>query len=242
MQSVSDSPVKIGNPYTVRGATYVPADDRSYEELGYASWYGKNHEGKPTARGEPFRRASISAAHRTLPLPSYAEVTALDSGRTILVRINDRGPFRPERIIDLSEAAAKQLGIRDAGVAPVRVRRVEPSEKERRILRQGGAVAERARLSGREAADLRERLNRGASVRSANGPTPVQGVYLVQVASFSDRDNAVKLAQRLDCSIRPAPGGYWQVLLGPYSSDRDAREGVEAARRAGYSDAMILNR
>src|SRR3546814_5701897 len=92
-------------------------------------WYGGAHKGKPTANREHFRPEGISAAHKTLPLPSYVEVTSLETGRTILVRINDRGPFVSGRVIDLSSAAAEQLGMKRKGVAAVRVRRVNPPER-----------------------------------------------------------------------------------------------------------------
>ncbi|HZV17151.1 MAG TPA: septal ring lytic transglycosylase RlpA family protein [Sphingobium sp.] len=156
---VSDTPVRIGKPYQVRGVTYVPAADPSYEELGYASWYG-HESGNMTANGERFRPNGISAAHRTLPLPTYVEVTALDTGRTILVRINDRGPFAPGRIIDLSQGAASLLGIRRQGVAPVRVRRVEPPERDRKRLRDGKAAVERPPVPEATLVSWRARLTR----------------------------------------------------------------------------------
>lgn len=133
---VSDMPVRIGKPYTVRGTTYVPADQPGYDLVGYASWYG-SESGNRTANGERFRPGWITAAHTSLPLPAYVEVTALDTGRTILVRINDRGPFSRGRIIDLSRGAAEQLGVRAQGQVSVRVRRVEPSEDDRARLRRG---------------------------------------------------------------------------------------------------------
>lgn len=134
---VNDTPLRIGRPYAVRGTTYVPAADPSYDMLGYASWYG-SESGNRTASGEKFRPAWITAAHTTLPLPTYVEVTALETGRRIIVRVNDRGPFaRNARIIDLSRGAAEQLGIRARGQAPVRVRRIDPSEKDRDRLRKG---------------------------------------------------------------------------------------------------------
>lgn len=137
---VADTPVRIGKPYTVRGITYVPAEDVTYDMLGYASWYG-SESGNRTANGERFRPGWATAAHTTLPLPSYVEVTALDTGRRILVRINDRGPFAgSSRIIDLSRGAAEQLGLRAVGKAAVRVRRVEPDEKDRERLRHGKAA------------------------------------------------------------------------------------------------------
>ena len=141
--AVSDFPQKIGEPYQVGGKTYTPEDVASYDEVGYASWYGQELAGNPTANGERFNPNGISAAHKTLPLPSYVEVTSLDTGRTILVRVNDRGPFANDRLIDLSHGAAKQLGIDQQGVAGVRVRKVNPNEQERAVLRSGGQIAER---------------------------------------------------------------------------------------------------
>lgn len=141
--SVSDFPIKIGEPYKVGDKTYTPEDVASYDNVGYASWYGQELAGNPTANGERFNPDGISAAHKTLPLPSYVEVTALDTGRTILVRVNDRGPFAHDRLIDLSHGAAKQLGVDQQGVAGVRVRKVNPNEQERAVLRNGGIATER---------------------------------------------------------------------------------------------------
>lgn len=139
---VADIPVKIGDPYTIGGVTYTPADIPDYDDVGYASWYGEELAGRPTANGETFDPAAITAAHKTLPLPSYIEVTALDTGRTILVRVNDRGPMVGDRLIDLSRGAAEQLGLTDA-VSAVRVRRTNPPVAERAQLRTGKPVPER---------------------------------------------------------------------------------------------------
>jgi len=156
---VSDVPVRIGKPYVVKGKTYVPAADPSYDYLGYASWYG-HESGNQTANGERFRVNAVTAAHTTLPLPSYLEVTNLDTGRTILVRVNDRGPFAGKnRIIDLSKGAARQLGIANAGLAPVRVRLVAPPERDRKLLRDGKEAPERPVVPEAVLARLRERLN-----------------------------------------------------------------------------------
>jgi len=140
---VSDYPVKLGEPYQMGGITYSPADTYNYDETGYASWYGQELNGRSTANGEMFNPDAISGAHRTLPLPSYVEVTALDTGKTILVRLNDRGPASPDRLLDLSQGAARQLGVLGQGAFAVRVRRVNPPEAERARLRQGQAVAAR---------------------------------------------------------------------------------------------------
>ena len=155
---VGDTPVRIGPAYTIRGTTYVPAAAPAYDVVGYASWYG-NESGNRTANGEQFRPGWITAAHTTLPLPTYVEVTALDTGRRIIVRVNDRGPFALGRIIDLSRGAAEQLGVRAQGHAAVRVRRVEPSEKDRKRLREGKAASGLSPLSGQELQRLRTQLS-----------------------------------------------------------------------------------
>lgn len=156
---VRDVPVKIGHPYTVRGVTYTPHVDPRYDAVGYASWYGEE-SGDRTANGEKYRPKGISAAHKTLPLPTYVEVTSLQTGRTILVRVNDRGPFARGRIIDLSRGAADLLGIREAGSAPVRVRVVDPSEADKKRLRKGKAARRRDDASRQTLMRLRERLAR----------------------------------------------------------------------------------
>ena len=155
---VSDVPVRIGPPYSVRGTTYTPTADPAYDRVGYATWYGPE-SGSQTANGERFRPDGISAAHTTLPLPTYVEVTALDTGRRIVVRVNDRGPFAGgSRIIDLSRGAAEELGVRAQGVAPVRVRVVEPSARDRERLREGKPARELAPIAGRELESLKARL------------------------------------------------------------------------------------
>ncbi len=155
---VSDAAVKIGAPYRVRGVTYTPAADPTYDMLGLASWYG-SESGRRTANGERFRVGGVSAAHTTLPLPSYVEVTALDTGRRIIVRVNDRGPFTGRgRILDLSKGAAEALGVRGSGVVPVRVRVVSPDERDRARLRKGKAARELPPVDERTRAGLRAQL------------------------------------------------------------------------------------
>jgi rare lipoprotein A len=141
--SADEGVTKVGQPYEIAGETYNPADNAQYDEVGYASWYGEEAGGNPTANGEAFNPAAISAAHATLPMPSYAEITRLDNGKTILVRINDRGPFAKGRIVDLSRGAAQLLGMEGQGAVPVRVRRVNPPEQEKSALRLGQKAADR---------------------------------------------------------------------------------------------------
>lgn len=132
-----DYPVKIGQPYQVGGNWFYPADSRDYDEVGLASWYGPGFNGKSTANGEVYDQEMLSAAHKTLPLPSYVEVTNLENGRALVVRVNDRGPFVTSRIIDLSKRTAEILDVHRPGKAKVRVRRVYPSETVMASLRGG---------------------------------------------------------------------------------------------------------
>ncbi|MFZ4808479.1 MAG: septal ring lytic transglycosylase RlpA family protein [Hyphomicrobiaceae bacterium] len=113
---------KLGSPYKVAGRWYVPREEPGYDRTGLASWYGADFHGRRTANGEIYDRHALTAAHPTLPLPSYAYVTNLENGRTVLVRINDRGPYAHDRVLDLSQTAARLLDTERRGVAKVRVR------------------------------------------------------------------------------------------------------------------------
>ncbi|MCE7997843.1 MAG: septal ring lytic transglycosylase RlpA family protein [Rhodobiaceae bacterium] len=112
---------KVGNPYKIDGQWYYPAEDENYDQKGIASWYGPNFHGKPTANGEVFDQNLVTAAHPTLPMPIYARVTNLENGRSLVVRINDRGPFAADREIDLSRRSAELLGFIKQGTTQVRV-------------------------------------------------------------------------------------------------------------------------
>lgn len=117
-------------PYTIRGITYYPQKHPSepYDEVGLASWYGHPFHGRKTANGEIFDKDRISAAHKTLTIPSYVKVTVLETGKSMIIRVNDRGPFEKGRIIDLSEGAAKALGVHRKGLAKVRVQKINPDK------------------------------------------------------------------------------------------------------------------
>src|SRR6266568_5984211 len=112
---------RVGKPYTVGGRVYVPEENLNYREEGLASWYGDDFHGRLTANGEVFDMASLTAAHPTLPMPSYARVTNLRNGKSLIVRVNDRGPYHGNRLIDVSNKAAELLEFKSNGVASVRV-------------------------------------------------------------------------------------------------------------------------
>src|SRR5215475_9528791 len=112
---------RVGKPYVVAGRTYVPEEDANYRADGLASWYGDDFHGRLTANGEVFDMTSLTAAHPTMPLPSYARVTNLANGKSVIVRVNDRGPYHGNRLIDVSNTAARLLEFRDNGIGRVRV-------------------------------------------------------------------------------------------------------------------------
>ena len=112
---------KVGKPYKISGESYFPQNYDNFEQVGVASWYGPNFHGKETANGEIYDSSEMTAAHRTLPLPSIAKVTNLNNGKSVIVRINDRGPFAKDRVIDLSEKVAETLEFKDKGTADVKV-------------------------------------------------------------------------------------------------------------------------
>jgi len=123
-----NGPLKA-SPYTVLGKSYYPISDaRSYRATGTASWYGTKFHGQATANGESYDLYGMTAAHKTLPLPSYVKVTNLENGKSVILRVNDRGPFYSDRIIDLSFAAAKKLGYAEVGTARVKVEGIDPQQ------------------------------------------------------------------------------------------------------------------
>jgi rare lipoprotein A len=145
---------RVGKPYTIGGRTYNPEEDKSYSAEGIASWYGEDFHGRRTANGEVYDMDSISAAHPTLPIPSYVRVTNLRNQRSIIVRVNDRGPYHQGRVIDVSVRTAKLLGFYDIGTIPVRVDYVGP-----------------ASLAGSDDSRLEATLRRGVP---APGPSEVR--------------------------------------------------------------------
>ncbi len=147
VQPITDqrsSAYKVGDPYQIGGTWYYPKADYAYRETGIASWYGPGFHGRATANGEIFDQNALTGAHRTLPMPSMVRVTNLDNGRSIQVRINDRGPFKNGRIIDLSRRAADLLGFRRIGTAKVRV---EVVADESRALATAALSEEAAELA-----------------------------------------------------------------------------------------------
>jgi rare lipoprotein A len=208
-----------------------------YEDTGVASWYGEELTGNRTASGEAFDPDAMTAAHRTLPLGSFVEVTSLETGRSILVRINDHGPGRRDRVIDLSRAAAHLLGTDRRQVAAVRIRAIVPTLRDASLLRSGKGVALQPFRSTTN-------YTPAASLYSApeHRPLPVFAAgqrYLLQVATFSNEARATALAKRLDADVVRI-GGLYRVQIGPFGNASTLQRARDAVAERGYGDAQVL--
>jgi rare lipoprotein A len=228
-----------GNPpfYDVFGKRYyVLSSSAGYWERGVASWYGPGFHKVRTSTGEPYDMYGMTAAHKTLPLPAYVRVTNLQNGRSIVVRVNDRGPFVGNRIIDLSYTAAAKLDMLRKGTALVEVRTIDPSMPA--VITASGTPA----AAGEPAAP-----GPGA-IAPAGNASPVTAALFVQAGAFSDPENAQRLAERLrggsygKVSVRDdqiAGRRMYRVRIGPVPNVAEFDRVVAALERAGINDAHL---
>lgn len=224
-------PLRVGGPnkpYSVGGRRYVPlAHDAPLRDFGGASWYGTAFHGRPTALGEPYDMYAMTAAHKTMPLPSYARVRNPANGREVIVRVNDRGPFVDGRVIDLSYTAALRLGLL-GGVAPVEVERLTHDEIR-------GGRWQRGRGTPPAAGD--------AAAPAADGSAAAAGGWWLQLGAFRDDTGARQLERLLRAELPWLAallraldgGGFTRLQAGPFAS----RPAAEAAA-ARIADALPL--
>jgi len=216
-----------GNPvsYEVFGKRYhVMATAEGYKERGVASWYGPDFHARPTSSGEPYDMYAMTAAHKTLPIPAYARVTNLSNGRSVVVRINDRGPFVANRIIDLSYTAAHKLDMWRAGTAFVEVEVITP-----------GATADIAR-------DITPTAAPASPATALTGP-----VLYLQVGAFGVADNAAKLADRLRAASIDAVGvagpagtpSLYRVRIGPITDVAAYDAMAERVAKLGLTSHLV---
>ncbi|MGE0108545.1 MAG: septal ring lytic transglycosylase RlpA family protein [Bdellovibrionales bacterium] len=263
---------KVGQPYQINGSWYHPQEDYSYDETGLASWYGQDFHNKLTANGEVFNKNELTAAHKTLQMPSLARVTNLENGRAVVVRINDRGPYVRGRIIDVSRRAAELLGFRAQGVAKVRVQVLADESKAIAEAMQRYGTAPRYQEAHQEAY---QEPYQEASVQKASYESPVaqpveseplptiqtvkpvahytqlpvtdETNLYVQAGSFSNKDNAYRLKERLrelgsvsvtEALVRGAM--FYRVRLGPLSTVQAADATLAQVHDAGVKGARIF--
>ena len=250
---------KIGTPYEIEGEWYYPQEDATYDNTGIASWYGPKFHGRRTANGEIFDMDLLTAAHPTLPMPVRAKVTNLENGRSVVVRINDRGPFAKDREIDMSRHAADLLGFKEKGTAKVRVqylgraplydtsgRMIKRQEPDRFIADKPMTPKEDSKVAAAPVAPV--------DVRSSDGKRLVKPLpdveekrYAVQVGVFSMRENAVALQARLQefapvkiVEVEMGGATLYRVKMGGANIRADARLTLERLVAAGHTDAVII--
>ena len=223
-------------PYTVLGKDYVPATSlRPYKERGVASWYGRKFHGQKTSNGETYDMYAMTAAHPTLPLPSYARVTNVATGKSVVVRVNDRGPFLHDRIIDLSYAAANRIGTAAKGSGEVIVEAIIPGE--------GTTVAAPPLPPVVATAPLRTVETPQAAAVS----TETSGGFAVQLGAFQNNVNAQDFLAHVQAQLATAQvepkvreaGGLYRVYVGPYP-DRDEAKRVADRLTSAFGFATAV--
>jgi len=250
---------KIGAPYAIDGVYYYPSENYRYRESGIASWYGAKFHGRATANGEIYNMNDLTAAHRTLPLPSIVRVVNLDNGRAINLRVNDRGPFARGRIIDVSRRAAQLLGFQRKGTTRVQVRILPEESRRVAALASRGQIAE---TRNDQVNGQRRRLKRGNApsqgvvIRPAihrrdaprNGVAlPVQDALFIQAGAFTQYANAQRARLDLGRFMRATvlrteigPEHFYRVRLGPIRGADEADRLLARVFASGYPKARIV--
>lgn len=231
-----EEPRRAGNksPYKVWGKQYHVLDtNEGYVQRGTASWYGEKFHGHKTSNGEVFDMYEMSAAHKSLRIPGYARVTNLDNGRSVVVRVNDRGPFHGDRMIDLSYAAAKKLGYQGKGTARVEVATIT-------VNRDGSMT-----LAGNPFPDAGAPVSAG---RLATGGVGNDALF-VQLGSFSRRDPAEALLDRARRAVKnpmrvreveTASGRFHRVQVGPFRDEDEALKAQGLLENHGFGQSILL--
>lgn len=238
------------NPYTVLGKTYYPISSAvGYTSVGTASWYGTKFHGQATANGELYDLYGMTAAHKTLPLPSYVKVTNLDNGRSVVLRVNDRGPFHSDRVIDLSFAAAKKLGYAEVGTARVKVEGIDPAQWQKThssVATVTKSVTTQTTTPTPPIKEYTPPANQHVQPNETN--ILKEGLYL-QVGAFANPDAAELLRQRLmGITTTPvfinaiAQGNtqLYRVRLGPLTNQQEAINTQQAIRLANLGSPTLV--
>jgi rare lipoprotein A len=231
-------------PYTVFGREYVPATSlRPYKERGIASWYGRKFHGEKTSIGEIYDMYAMTAAHPTLPLPSYARVTNVATGKSVVVRVNDRGPFLHDRVIDLSYAAAYRIGTAQKGSGEVEVEAIIPGES---VIASATPLPPVAPTPAAVPAA-------GGQVADAGTPIPVapsDGGFAVQLGAFANYANAQNFVAHLANQLAPLGvesrirqvSGLFRVFVGPYPTREEAKQTADRLRDAlGLTSTIAIH-
>ena len=241
-------------PYVVFGQTYTPMTElQPYKKAGVGSWYGKKFHGQKTSSGEPYDMFAMTAAHPTLPIPSYARVTSLETGKQVIVKVNDRGPFLSNRIIDLSYTAAYKLGYLNKGSGQVQVELLLPDEIERINLARNNAYTPVDKPVILAKAPVQQTRTVVANNVSKPAVQPVSGAsssgpgYYLQLAAYQEASNAqsyqakfaLNLAHKLPSLEIVQMGNFYKLLAGPYPTLADATQAVEEMKSMGTKSFVV---
>jgi len=240
-------------PYTVFGKTYVPiTDNRPYRVRGYGSWYGKKFHGNRTSSGEVYDMFKMTAAHPTLPIPCYARVTSLNTGKQVIVRVNDRGPFHSDRIIDLSYTAAMKLGYLNQGSTLLEVEHLLPDEIERINLARTRNSTPEQQSTPQTATVMPGTKTSAASVGTtssvvnANQPSKIVAYYL-QLGAYQQIDNAqttqaeyaLNWAHILPSVELVITDDYYRLFAGPFNSQEEADYAAQQIESTGRRPLVV---
>lgn len=238
---------KVGNPYKVLGKWYYPKEDYSYVETGTASWYGEDFHAKYTANGEIYDMNTLTAAHRTLPLPSIVRVTNLENGRSLVLRVNDRGPFAKNRIIDISKRGAQLLGFQAQGTAKVKVEVMEQESKALKAALTGQPVPCKTYASDTNTGKTVTIPKKVVSSYTAANTNAKDGIFYIQAGSFANKEVADNLKSQLhkygEINVMPADvngSRYYRVRVGPFYGKVDANIALLKIKDAGLQDARVI--
>ncbi|MBQ8464646.1 MAG: septal ring lytic transglycosylase RlpA family protein [Alphaproteobacteria bacterium] len=247
---------KVGKPYKIKGTTYYPKEDYHYSEVGIASWYGSDFHNKRTANGEKYDMNTLTAAHRTLPLPSIVRVTNLENGRSLVLRVNDRGPYAKNRIIDISKRGAQLLGYQMQGTAKVRVELLEKESKNLKAALLGEKIEETSYTAKNTQSFAAAPVPAGEktlviyNANTADKTTSSHAAdnrYFVQAGSFSQQSSAAnlkgKLSQFGNANIAPVDVSgqrFYRVRIGPFSFKEEADVTLAKVRNYGVSNASVV--
>lgn len=246
---------KVGSPYQIDGKWYYPKEDYSYSEVGIASWYGSDFHNKKTANGENYDMNTLTAAHRTLPLPSIVRVTNLENGRSLVLRVNDRGPYAKNRIIDVSKRAAQLLGFQTQGTAKVRVDLLEDESKELKAALLNEPMPTRYETP-KTTPVYTQNINvpkkqievfKVSEPQIAYNPQTNGKQYFVQAGAFSKSESANSLSKKLtqfgNVKIAEADVNgkrFYRVRLGPYSFEEEAKVALAKVKNYGIQNASVV--
>ncbi len=241
---------KIGKPYKIAGKKYYPKHQPDYNKIGIASWYGSKFHGRKTANGETYNMYQLTAAHKTLPLPSIAKVTNLKTKKSIIVRVNDRGPFVNNRIIDLSMKAAEILGFKNKGIEKVKVEYISPATKSgNAIPKNYYGTSKRKLIAKQDSVKHKDPLYQKKYSVALSRPRIESSGHYVQVQSFQEKNKAIqfgdhltKTREKLHIQSAWVKGNeVYRVMLGPYHSLDHAKRAKLKVKSIGYQQAFITS-